>query len=313
MKAERRHELKQNTLARGLETLPDVSRRHGSKVMFGVLAVLALILLVRWRITASRGEAEQAAFALNTGRDLIQRLDEAAEKGVPPAQLASFAQEVAKGVDQSVTQVLEATTDPKMVAEARLVQGDLNWKLANFPEFPGATTRPQLALPKSDEQLLASAADAYQAALAVSPPVESAVSARLGLAAVHENRREWDKAKEQYQKVVDDAAVPKPLKDVAAAAMSRLVELRKPPLVAPPTTMQLDFLGRPIPPTTGPATGPATTQGTTGPATGPAIGPATSPVTAPATGDAKPQAAPGAAQPAAPQPAPAPQNPGHPG
>ena len=317
MKAERRHELKQNTLARGLETLPEVSRRHGNKVMFGVLIVLAAVLLIRWRITASRGEAELAAYSLNNGRDLIQRLDDAAAR-VPPGQLVKFAGDVAKGVEQSVTQVLESSSDPRVVAEARLLQGDLNWKLANLPTIPGATTRPELALPKSDEQLLNAAADAYQAVLAGSPPVDSAVSARLGLAAVNENRRQWDKAKEQYQKVVDDLTAPKPLKDLAAQALTRLETLRKAPLVAPPSTQPVDILGRPIPattstsPTTGAATG-AATGPATGPSSAPATGPASAPAAVPSTKDAKPQAVEPAPQPAQPAPQPAPQNPTEPG
>jgi hypothetical protein len=186
-----------------------------------------------------------------------------------------------------------------MIAEARLVQGDLNWHLANLPDFPGATTRPELALPKPDEQYLNAAADAYRAVLnGPTPPVESATSARLGLAAVHENRREWDKAKEQYQKVVDDTAAPKPLKDLAAQALSRLETLRRTPLMVPPTTQRLDFLGRPIPPTSAPATSQAAT-------TSPASAPATTPVTQ----DAKPQAAPA---PAPTTPAPATPAPGSP-
>jgi hypothetical protein len=284
MKSERRHELKQNTLARGLETLPDVSRRHGTKVLVGIAVALLIALLVRNRIANSRDQAEQAAYSLNAGRDLIQRLEEASER-VPATQLVTIAQEISRGVDQSVTQVLDATDDPRMIAEARLVQGDLNWHLANLPDFPGAATRPALALPKPDEQYLNAAADAYRAVLnGPTPPVESTTSARLGLAAVHENRREWDKAKEQYQKVVDDTAAPKPLKDLAAQALTRLETLRRTPLMAPPTTQQLDFLGRPIPPTSAPATAPATT---------------------PATQDAKPQATPSPAPAAPAQPAPA--------
>jgi hypothetical protein len=120
---------------------------------------------------------------------------------------------------------------------------------------------------------------------------------------VHENRREWDKAKEQYQYIVDDTAAPKPLKDLAAQSITRLETLRKAPLIAPPATgpVGLDAL---MPRAT---TGPSTTQGATRPAatTGPASAPAPAPAPA---GDAKSQATP-AAPPAGPQQTPPPQTP----
>jgi len=45
MKAQRRHQLKQNTLAHSLETLPDVSRRHGTKIL--VVVMVGLIVCIR--------------------------------------------------------------------------------------------------------------------------------------------------------------------------------------------------------------------------------------------------------------------------
>lgn len=296
MKAERRHELKQNTLARSLETLPDFGRRHGTKILLVVLVGLAVALLIRNRVTSSRESAQTASYSLSHGRELVDQLRTSAER-LPPAQFVSVAQEISRAVDLAVQQVLEGTDDPRMLAEARILQGDLNWQLAVMPDAPGATTRPELALPRNDEQLLQSAHDAYQAALEQrGAPIESLTTARLGLAAVAENRLKFDEAREHYQKVLDDNDTPKPLKDLAAAAISRLETIRKPPLVAPPATA-------PVIPGLG-ATQPSTTQSTTQPATRPGTQPATS--TAPATAtspappaaDAQPQAAePGAENP----------------
>ena len=272
MKAQRRHELKQNTLARGLENLPEVGRQHGTKILIVVMVGLLVTLLIRQRVTSARAEAEQAAYWLNNGRDLVRQLRDTSER-VPATQFVSVAQDIAKGVDQAVQQVLELSDDAAMVAEARLVQGDLNWELASLPEPPGAATRPQLAMPRSEEQLLQAASDAYQAVLAdPKAPKESEVSARLGLAAVAENRRQWDQAREQYQKVVDDAAAPKPLKDLAAGALSRLEVIRRAPLVGQPASAPAL--------STQPATSQSTQPSTT----------STAPNTAPASG-AKPQAA----------------------
>jgi hypothetical protein len=268
MKAQRRHELKQNTLAHSLENLPEFGRQHGTKILLVVMIGLAVALLIRSRISSSRAAEEQAAYALSHGREAVEQLQANAGRLAPAG-----AQEISKIVDKSVQDVLDASDDPRMIAEARILQGDLNWQLAALPEPPGATTRPELALPRSDEQLLEAAAAAYRAAVEErNAPRESVVTARLGLAAVAENRRQWDAAKEQYQKVLDDPNTPKPLKDLAAAALTRLEILRKPPLLAAPATA----------PSLPGATQPSTTASTTAP-TQPATAPTTTPTTHPQT------------------------------
>jgi hypothetical protein len=134
----------------------------------------------------------------------------------------------------------------------------------------------------------------------------------MGLAAVAENRRQWDAAREQYQKVLDDAATPKPLKDLAAASISRLEMIRKPPLLAPPATAPTTSIFG----ATQPATQPSTTQVVpTQPSTKPDISqplprtspPDTTPAPTPPATDSKTPAAPQPATPTPPQP---PQNPG---
>lgn len=280
MKSERRHELKQNTLAHGLETLPDAGRRHGTKILVVMMVGLAVALLIRSRVSSSRAAAESAAHALSHGRELVEQLQVSSER-VPATQFISVAQEISKAVDTAVRQVLDSTDDPRMLAEARVLQGDLHWQLAAIPEPPGSTTRPELAMPRTDDQLLESAATAYKAALdAKSAPHESITSARLGLAAVAENRRQWDAAREHYQKVVDDRQTPQPLRDLAAGAITRLETLRKPPLIAPPATL-LSLEG---------ATQPSTTRALIAPASAPATSSTTAPGAATAPG-AKPQAA----------------------
>lgn len=297
MKSERRHELKTNTLARQLETLPEFGRRHGNKLMIALIGVLLVILLVRNRIASSREQAERAAFSLNHARALISQLEISFERVNRPEQMVAVAQQVARGGEEAVAQVLEATDDPRLLAEARLARGDLNWELANLPEVPGATTRPDLQLPKSGEQLLQAAADSYQAVVdSDSAPRESKTTARLSLGAVAENRRQWDKARDQYQKVVDDPAVPKPMKDLAVQALNRLPEIQKPVLLVPPSAAPAGQSSTPsatAPSATTPSTTPSST--TTSPATAPSTTapstvPATRPSTAPAT-NATPQPA----------------------
>jgi hypothetical protein len=274
MKAQRRHELKQNTLAHSLENLPEFGRQHGTKILLVVMFGLLVALLIRSRVASSRNAAEKAAFSLSHGREAVEQLrSNAGRLAQAPAQFVLAAKEVSKVVDQAAQEVLDGSDDPRLIAEARILQGDLNWQLAAMPEAPGATTRPELSLPRTDEQLLDAAAAAYQAAIDErNAPKESVVTARLGLAAVAENRRQWDAAKEQYQKVLDDPATQKPLKDLAASALTRLEMLRKPPLLAAPASA----------PSTATSTQP--TQPATAPATTPTSAPTSQPQTSKKTG-----------------------------
>ena len=260
MKAQRRHELKQNTLARGLEQLPEASRQHGTKILVAVLLVLLAVFFIRQRIAGSRESAVRAAHSLDTARALIGQLDEAVQMGMAqsPQAMASVRQRVYGGATDAIQMVLDAADDPRLLAEARVARGDLNWKLANFPDIPGAATQPVLQFSRSRQDLLNTAADAYRNVVEdPAAPPESLRTARLGLAAVYENRREWDNARAEYQKIVNDTSVPKPFKDLAADRLNDLDKVQRPPLVGAPPTAQ----------NTLPTTAAATQASATAPAT----------------------------------------------
>lgn len=284
MKAERRHELKTNTLARGLEHLPEASRQHGSKVLVAVLAVLLIVFLVRQRITSAREGAAQAAYALNAARADIDQLDDVLDLRVATTQgLADLRREVASGTEDKVRQILELTDDPRLLAEARLARGDLNWKLANFPDLPGAATQPSLQFSRSRKDLLKVAEESYHDVIGnPAAPTESVRTARFGLAAVFENRREWDKAREQYQTLVNDPATPQPFKNQAVERLNEMDKLRRPVLVGPPATAESPATS------TAPSTIPSTTQATTQSSTSRASGPVVAPVAPPVTPSAPP-------------------------
>ena len=282
MKAQRRHDLKTNTLARGLENLPEAGRQHGTKILVAVLAVLLVVFLVRQWLTSSREKAVAAAYSLNNARASIGQLDDALDMGfMSPQIIADLRQQVARVADEAVRQVLETADDPALLAEARLTRGDLNWKLANFPDLPGSSTQPALQYPRSREELLKTAAEAYSEVIDdPAAPQESKWTARFGLAAVHENRREWDKAKEQYQKLVNDANTPQALRDQAVERLNSLETVRRPVLIGAPATAETTTAAATT--STSPSTTPSTTRATTGPASRPASKPASAPAAAPA-------------------------------
>ncbi len=81
-------------------------------------------------------------------------------------------------------------------AQALILKGDFNFNMANFPELPGAATQPSLRPAESDDSLLSNASDAYTEVLQSYASEKFAVTAaHFGLAAVAENRGNWDAAR----------------------------------------------------------------------------------------------------------------------
>ena len=228
MKSERRHELKTNALARGLGS-PETLRRHGSKVLLAVIVILLIIVWVRQRRSSTAERTIQIAAALTEARQLIDNLKELGNFAASPQDMATNRQAWTVRVESLLEQVAESD-DPAVRAEGLVARGDLYWALANIPELPGAATQPLLRAERPAEEYLAQAEQAYQNVVA-SPeeaPRSSVVTARLGLAAVAENRGDWDGATRQYQALIDDAATPQPMKDLAEARLRILPQLRRP-------------------------------------------------------------------------------------
>jgi hypothetical protein len=145
---------------------------------------------------------------------------------------------------------LRDTQDPadaRVRAEALVTRGDLNWALANLPVLPGAATQPALTLPQSSAEALQSAEDAWQQVIQKYPDqMMPAVTAMFGLAAVAENRAQWDIAKAQYNAILQRADIPQSFKTAAALRLQALVRLSEPLFTGTLTTQ----------PTTAPATQP---------------------------------------------------------
>jgi hypothetical protein len=66
MKAERRHELQENALARVIQNLPIAARLYADKILLVVVIILAIVMLIRWRINAAQERTLGAADALAT-------------------------------------------------------------------------------------------------------------------------------------------------------------------------------------------------------------------------------------------------------
>jgi hypothetical protein len=282
MKAERRHELKTNTLAQGLEGLPEFWRQYGGKVLLGVVAVLAIILFFRFQAQNARATQERVGESYAAAVMGIGNLQTTMAIRDPKIALEQRRQ-VQDQVETALQQVIEETRESAVKAEALVARGNLNWHLALMPAVRGSETQPSLKFAESKDELLDKSRRAYEDAIATdgAKPVTIA-SARLGLAAIAEQRGKWDDARKLYDEIIKDANTPKGFDSEARLKLDDLDKLRTPVLVGQPTTdAALLPQGPPVPPV------PATTTPTTGVTTQPATATtapttATAPSTAPA-------------------------------
>jgi hypothetical protein len=178
----------------------------------------------------------------------------------------------------------------------------LNWILANLPDLPGAATQPALKIARDPAELLKAAEDAYQTVLTkYADQQHAAVAAHFGLAAIAENRGNWDVAKKEYEIIASMKNVPQAYLEQARIRLQKLPELEQPVMIAAPATMPnwaalqaaaSTMPSSPLPPTiAAPTTFSATKPSPPGVAPAPVKPPTTapkpSPTTAPATSAAR--------------------------
>jgi hypothetical protein len=291
MKAERRHDLQTNALAKVITHAPETWHQYGGRVLLGVIAAVLVFVLVRYQISSSRQAKVAAADNLAAARQMIEQVRAVTPGEVSPQQVASLRETALRDGAQAIENTVSSSDDPKLLAESLVARGDLNWVLATAPELPGAATQPSLNLDRSPEELLNTAAQSYQAVLSQYPDQKaSVVAAHFGLAAIAENRGNWDEARKHYEAVANDESVATAYKAQARARGETLAMLKNPSILAQPSTQPLagtgqsptgiPFLGGQQGPTLTP---PAGTQATTAPAAVPATAEAAAPAaTAPA-------------------------------
>jgi predicted negative regulator of RcsB-dependent stress response len=274
MKSERRHELKTNALARRLEGFPDYWREYGNKVMLVIIVFLIAYLAVRYYNDKKTRQSQDVANSLETIQTQLGTLDQIEQMSsrADPTTVAELRQKSTSAVNDAINTLLSNSKDPKVLARANLAQGNLDWHLANMPDPPGATTRPELKINNRDA-LLNEAKSSF--AKVLEPPYNQSAldifSARMGLAAIAENQGNWEEARKQYQAILDNPDLPPSFKDVARERLMRLPDIQKAALLAPPPE---------APPALPPATR-STQPAVLGPEAPKATEPAAKPTTAP--------------------------------
>jgi len=169
----------------------------------------------------------------------------------------------------AIENALRLSDERRIQAEAMLTRGDLNWTAASLPPVQGAATQPSLQM-KPPKEYLATAAESYQAVTNSYPEITHAdIAARFGLAAIHEQRGEWDQAKQIYSKISADSSKLGAYKELADARLKAVDLLRHPVIMGKPATepampaaMNEFPSTRPLPPTIA-ARGSSSTTGST--------------------------------------------------
>ena len=248
---------------------PELLQKHAANIL---MVVLLLIAACFYFYSRSRNKAaEQAATNQNTAiaYDFAQQARSMFESPAVSDVAARERQQKAQDVFRAVQLVLESDAGPEQKAAAQMSKAEVLWQMANAPDAALATTRPAIGFNmRTPAQYLDDAEQAYTEILAKYPDEkEYAAIAIISLGAVAETRGDFDKASAWYDKVTADHSLRPVYHDIAAGRAKLLEELRKPHMLAPPSSQPASLsplIARP------PDDAPATTLPTSQPATLPA-------------------------------------------
>src|SRR5439155_12265944 len=143
MKSERRHKLRENELARVITKAPSFWQESGGKFLAACVAVLVVVILIRYRINSNREAATAAVQNLATARTVIEELHSPQLLGgfAPPNETATRRRTLFNDANDAVGRAMTLSDDHKIQAEALLAKADLSWTLAQLPPLPGAATQ----------------------------------------------------------------------------------------------------------------------------------------------------------------------------
>lgn len=312
MKAERRHELQENSLVRGVRNFPEFWKDYGTKIaLVVILFLLALVLVRNWlnsreqtktviaeRLTSARTLLEQYRQGVagstvldqdeQTRQFLMMASRQFGDATIPILFLGSDADakirsRVKDNVEAAVAETLKNSSDPARQGEATLLRADMNLHfgmLAQAEATAAPSTQPTTkAFEKPAKEYFDAAANDYSALIgkAGSIPLRVTTGARFGLAAIHENRNERDKARALYDEIAKNAP-DSTSKKLANARIDMIARAPANPLIGPPSKPKAETQPATTQSSMPAATQPATAASTTAPA---ASTPATAPTTKP--------------------------------
>lgn len=280
MKADRRHELQENTLAHVLSNFPLYLSIYAGRIITVVLIVALVVLVVRYRAAAKQQQFETTRINLAQAREATFQLGQLVGGFRDPTQTAQLRSQLLLDANAAIDAVIANADNDVIKAEAYVARGDLYWTAANLPDLSGAATQPALALPEPRNDLLGKAEGAYQQVLSQFPNQPLAKgTALIGLAAVAENRRQFDEALKFYQQLKDSDA-PQVFKAIGEGRVAQMPLIRVERRLVPATMPAFDPS---FDPTTLPATLPAGVEAPAVPTLEAPAAPAAPPATSPAS------------------------------
>jgi hypothetical protein len=237
MKSKRQEELPKKTLSPPIYGWGEFLQQNATRILLGLSLVVLAIMVIRYRnASAEQRQATARAAAVRARADLQQLRQEVQLSAAPPEQLAMARDQLAAQVMAELSEALadSADSDTTVRADAYAIRGDLYWTLANAPIFPEATTRPSLATKESPDTLLTEAEADYRHIIDQYPnELMDWATAEFGLAAIAENRSNWDEARKRYEEVENAPNSPEMLKSTAQIRLTLLDRIRQPVLVGP--------------------------------------------------------------------------------
>jgi hypothetical protein len=235
MKAERRHDLETNSLARILSLTPGFFRQHGAKVLLGVVIVTLAIILMRQRSSLAEQEVDVAWGNISAARQATAQLTQLPREGLEPDDEFNARLSIIDGAGKSIKAAM-ASDNAQLVAEALVAQGDFYWTLANLPEITrgAAATQPaKFRLESTPQEYLAKAQETYEKVLkSHKDSALPATIAQFGLAAIAENRGDWAAATRIYETLSADPATTPAFKSQALYRIQLMDKVKRPLFLA---------------------------------------------------------------------------------
>ncbi len=242
MKAERRHELQTNALALWIRwRLPQLWQQYGTRILLGLIVILAIVWVVRWRLEAPNKARAAAQQQLDNARLLIGALDQNREHAE------------SEKVPDLVRSALDQASDPDIQAQGYVLLGDYFYKQAEHRYIPA--TNPSAPSEPPGADLYAKAKEAYQKAIKTNATQHDLIAtAHMGLAVIALTEAQyddgrlankalagesqfWKEAASQFTAVADNPSAPPAIKLIAQSRLKALPEQKRP--VAPPKTETL--------------------------------------------------------------------------
>ncbi len=237
--------LNDSALGRGLVKLGELSKDYANWLVI----ILVAAAVIAWALNLrAKADAQAALVAKGEMTRLQQELVEGARglslraPTMTEDQVADRVSEFETVFQQSIELIESGADSDAMRAQAARLEGDYHWYLASMPVAQPAT-RPADAYnaPASADARLNSAEQAYQRVLDdYNDFTTQRVAALFGLAAIFEERTEFEAAGERYEAIVNGEAVPEPFKALARQRRNQLAYLTtNSPLIIPDTPTPL--------------------------------------------------------------------------